>query len=528
MKVFFRMGRPYWFGLVALGVLVGVHALAGNVMAVSEATYEKLKVFSEVFALVRQNYVEEVDEESLLYGAIHGMLRTLDPHSSFLTPDSFKEMKVDTRGEFGGLGIEITRGDRGVKVVSPIEDTPAFHAGIKAGDLIIKIEDEATQEMDLMDAVKKMRGKPGTDITLTIVRQGETKPLVLTITRAVIKVHSVKWRMEEGNIGYARILTFNEQSMPLLEKAFEDLESKAGDVGLKGLVLDLRNDPGGLLDQAVKVSDAFLDEGRIVYTKGRIPGKDMAFDAQEGDLLKGAPMVVLINSGSASASEIVAGALQDHKRAVVMGTKSFGKGSVQTIIPLEDGSGLRLTTAHYFTPNGTSIQAKGITPDIVVEEVAVPGKQADARRLREADLKGHLENVDEKKDAPARDAEGGAEDGAKPEDEKGAPDGKAPVSDPEDKDGAAPGGDGASVAPGGRGAGTTTGDRDGTASEEASSPEEEEGLEPDGGESGTGDPEKPAQAGKEKEDYQLNRALDLLRGYQIFNHRLTSNAPAKP
>nr|CRH07356.1 Carboxy-terminal-processing protease precursor (C-terminal-processing protease) [Candidatus Magnetococcus massalia] len=383
-----------WGGLVLLLFVIGMHA-AENGLALSRVTYEKIKVFAEVLDLVRTQYVEEVDEEKILYGAIGGMLNTLDPHSSFLTPENFKEMKVDTKGEFGGLGIEITRGDQAIKVVSPIEDTPAFRVGMKSGDLIIKIEDESTQDMNLMDAVKRMRGKPGTDIHLTVLRKGVNEPLKFTITRAVIKIRSVKWRAEEDKLGYVRITSFNEQARPLLERAINDIRRQhKGE--LRGMVLDLRNDPGGLLDQAVQVSDAFLESGRIVYTKGRIPGKDLSFDAHPGDLLQGAPVVVLINSGSASASEIVAGALQDHKRGIIMGTQSFGKGSVQTIMPLSDGSGVRLTTALYYTPSGRSIQAKGITPDILVEDLSIAEREKQGNRPKEKDLKGHFQSDDEK------------------------------------------------------------------------------------------------------------------------------------
>ncbi len=452
MNGLFRKGRsPYWLGFIILTVVVGLHAVSGNVMAVSQVTYEKLRVFSEVYSLIRQNYVEEVDEKKILYGAIHGMLKTLDPHSSFLTPEHFKEMRVDTKGEFGGLGIEISRGERGIRVVSPIEDTPAFRVGMKAGDLIIQIEKESTQEMSLMDAVKKMRGKPGTKINLTVARKGEGKPLHFTITRAVIKIRSVKWRLEASNIAYVRIIQFNEQTNRLLERALADLGKKAGKKGLQGVVLDLRNDPGGLLDQAVAVADSFLNKGLIVYTKGRIPGKDMSFEAHPGDLAGGVPIVVLINAGSASASEIVSGALQDHHRGVIMGTQSFGKGSVQTIIPLADGSGLRLTTAQYFTPSGRSIQAKGITPDIVVEDLDITGgKLRDSPHTTEADLKGHLQNTDE-------------------------PDA---------------GGKGISR--------KETGDGKTTSKEE----------------------EADRVTGRSKSDYQLQRALDLLRGFQVLHGRV--------
>ena len=466
MNGLFRKGRTlYMVGFVVLTVVVGLHAVTGNVMAVSQVTYEKLRVFSEVYSLIRQNYVEDVDEQKILYGAIHGMLKTLDPHSSFLTPEHFKEMRVDTKGEFGGLGIEISRDDRGILVVSPIEDTPAFREGMKAGDLIVQIEEESTQEMSLMDAVKKMRGKPGTAIKLTVARKGESKPLLFTITRAVIQIRSVKWRLEDHGIAYVRIIQFNEQTHPLLEKALAELGTKAGKEGLKGVVLDLRNDPGGLLDQAVAVADDFLEKGLIVYTKGRIPGKDMSFEAQAGDLANGVPVVVLINSGSASASEIVSGALQDHHRAVIMGTQSFGKGSVQTIIPLADGSGLRLTTAQYYTPSGRSIQAKGITPDIVVEDLDIDdGKLRDGAHTTEADLKGHLVNEELPGEKP------------KKKKEEIAPKKEEPT---QGKDG------------------EVEGDR--SDAERA---------------------ERDRVTGRSKSDYQLQRALDLLRGFQVLHGRL--------
>ncbi|MBF0310131.1 MAG: S41 family peptidase [Magnetococcales bacterium] len=464
----FITGHRFWLaGLTAVLVVVGMHVAVGNVMAVGSIAYEKIKVFSDVYNMIKQNYVEEVDQEKLLYGAVQGMLKTLDPHSSFLTPENYREMKVDTRGEFGGLGIEISRGDGAVKVVAPIEGTPAFEAGMKSGDLIVRIDNEETQDMDLMEAVRRMRGKPGTNITLTVMRKDEPKPLTFTLTRAVIKVRSVKWRIEDGKIGYVRITQFNEQSFPLLKEAVEELEKQSGGY-LNGLVLDLRNDPGGLLDQAVQVADAFLEDGSIVFTKGRIPGKDMSFDAQPGDLLETAPIVVLINEGSASASEIVAGALQDHKRAVIMGTHSFGKGSVQTIFPLMDGSGLRLTTAQYFTPNGRSIQAKGIVPDIVVEDRVIGNARATQPHRTEADLKGHLEGAGD----PANNKEKAKEK------EKRSP---APeVTPPPAK--------------------------------------------PEGGEGSEVDQEKERAnydriTGRSKDDYQLQRALDLLRGYQVFNRR---------
>lgn len=469
MKSRFWVSRPYFFGFIVLVILAGLHLAAGNVMAVSQVTYEKLRVFSEVFSLIKQNYVEEVDEKSILYGAIHGMLKTLDPHSSFLTPESFKEMRVETKGAFGGLGIEISQADRGIRVVSPIEDTPAFKVGMKAGDLIVKIEEESTEDMNLMDAVKKMRGKPDTAINLTVIRKGEPKPLKFTIVRAIIKIRSVKWRREKDDIGYVRILQFNEQTYPLLERAISELSKPSQETQdkkepkkfgkLKGLVLDLRNNPGGLLDQAVEVADAFLEKGLIVYTKGRIAGKDMSFEASPGDLVDGITVVVLINAGSASASEIVSGAMQDHHRAVIMGTNSFGKGSVQTIIPLADGSGLRLTTAQYYTPSGRSIQAKGILPDIVVEDLDVGEKRSNGHRTTEADLKGHLKNA------------------VDPEDESGKKsEKKSEEKDPEKSD--------------------------------SESSETKKEIERD------------RVTGRSKEDYQLQRALDLLRGFQVLQGRL--------
>ncbi|MEO5354247.1 MAG: S41 family peptidase [Magnetococcus sp. XQGC-1] len=475
MKNLFRVKRPFLFGLATLVVLAGLHLATDNVMAVSQITYEKLRVFSEVFSLVKENYVEEVDEKSVLYGAIHGMLKSLDPHSSFLTPEHFKEMRVDTKGEFGGLGIEIAQSERGVLVVSPIEDTPAFQVGVKAGDLIVKIDEDSAEEMNLLEAVKKMRGKPGTSVQLTILRKGAPKPLTFKIVRDIIKVRSVKWRLEAGKIGYMRIVQFNEQTMPLLEQGMEELKKEAGKEGLKGLVLDLRNDPGGLLDQAVEVADAFLEKGLIVYTKGRIPGKDMSFEARSGDVLNGAPIVVLINAGSASASEIVAGALQDHRRGIIMGTNSFGKGSVQTIIPLADGSGLRLTTAQYYTPSGRSIQAKGIAPDIVVEDMDLSGNKRDAgeRRQTEADLKGHLKNAD------GSTGNGGSKGKAQSKDEQkeGTPDDK------------------------GTDKGTDKG-KEGVDSKTS----REKAIE-----------DADRITGHSKEDYQLQRALDLLRGLQVLH-----------
>ena len=353
----------------------------------------ELRSFTEVFSRIKSDYVEPVEDKKLLEDAVQGMLAGLDPHSAYLDADSFKDMRVETEGQFGGLGIEVTMENGFVKVVSPIEDTPAARAGVKPGDLIIRLDDKAVKGLTLTEAVRFMRGKPGSDITLTIVREGATKPLKITLTRAVIKIQSVKSRMLEPGFGYVRVTQFQAGTDKGLAEALKKLETENKGT-LRGMILDLRNNPGGVLNSAVGVSDAFLDKGLIVYTEGRVADSKMKLSATPGDLLSGAPMVVLINGGSASASEIVAGALQDHKRAVIMGTKSFGKGSVQTIIPVSNGAALKITTARYYTPSGRSIQASGIVPDIVTEEARITKSEA-ADRLREADLARHLENGDE-------------------------------------------------------------------------------------------------------------------------------------
>jgi carboxyl-terminal processing protease len=369
--------------------------------------YESIELFTDVLSIVKKSYVEEVDTKKLIYGAINGMLSSLDPHSSFMSPDTYKEMKIDTKGAFGGLGIEITVKDGILTVISPIEDTPAFKAGIKAGDQILKIDDKFTKDLTITEAVKRMRGVKGTKVTLTIMREGFEKTKDFVLERDIIQVKSVKSKVLDDGYGYIRISQFQEKTDDDLEKALKSLQ---GEAPLKGLVLDLRNDPGGLLDQAVRVCEHFVEEGKlIVYTEGREKDSKMRFTSRKGGKEGNYPIVVLINSGSASASEIVAGCLQDHKRAVVMGTQSFGKGSVQTIIPLSDNSGLRLTTARYFTPSGRSIQAKGITPDIVAEKMeisATPEKKSDGMHIREKDLENHFETekkdqVDEKKAKPA-------------------------------------------------------------------------------------------------------------------------------
>ncbi len=356
--------------------------------------YESIELFTDVMSIIKKSYVEEVDTKKLVYGAINGMLTSLDPHSSFMPPDTYKEMKIDTKGAFGGLGIEISIKDGVLTVISPIEDTPAFKAGIKAGDMILKIDEKFTKDLNINDAVKRMRGLKGSKVTLTIMREGFDKPKEFPLVRDIIQVKSVKFHLMEGGYGYVRIAQFQEKTDDDLSKALKAMKEEYK-AELKGLVLDMRNDPGGLLDQAVKVSDHFVADGKmIVYTEGREKDSKMQFTARKGGKEPNYPVVVVINGGSASASEIVAGALQDHKRAIIMGTQSFGKGSVQTIIPLSDDSGLRLTTARYYTPNGRSIQAKGITPDIIVEAVELPkatGKK-DALHLREKDLENHFES----------------------------------------------------------------------------------------------------------------------------------------
>ena len=355
--------------------------------------YRLLELFGDVFERVRSDYVEEISEEELVESAIQGMLQSLDPHSSYLNKKTFKDMRVQTKGEFGGLGIEVTMEGGYVKVVSPIDDTPAFRAGIEPGDLITHLDGKAVQGLTLSEAVEKMRGKVGTDIVLT-VRRRDVKPLKITITRDKIRIQSVRSRVE-GDIGYLRITNFSEQTKSGVTKSIAKLREEIGD-DIRGFVLDLRNNPGGLLDQAVSVSDAFLDRGEIVSTRGREAGNAQRFHARPGDLASGLPIVVLINGGSASASEIVAGALQDHKRAILLGTRSFGKGSVQTIIPLGANGAMKLTTQRYYTPSGRSIQAKGIDPDIVVEQSKVEPLRRGPRR-KEADLRRSLKIEDGKK-----------------------------------------------------------------------------------------------------------------------------------
>ncbi len=354
-------------------------------------TYRMLNLFGDVFERVRRNYVEEVTDKQLIEAAIQGMLSSLDPHSSYLDEESFKDMQVQTKGEFGGLGIEVSMENGFIKVISPIDDTPAFRAGVKPGDYITHLDGESVQGLTLTEAVDKMRGKVNTPIKLTVRREGEAKALEISVTRDVIKVQSVKGTIE-GDVGVLRITSFNEQTDVGIAKNIDDFKKKMGDK-LHGIVLDLRNNPGGLLDQAISVSDDFLDKGEIVSTRGRNKQEGQRYNAKPGDLASGLPIVVLINSGSASASEIVAGALQDHHRAIVMGTKSFGKGSVQTIMPVQGNGAIRLTTAKYYTPSGRSIQQLGIEPDIIVEPVQLAAVEAPTTPSRgEAGLRGALSN----------------------------------------------------------------------------------------------------------------------------------------
>jgi carboxyl-terminal processing protease len=357
----------------------------------NKETVKLLDLFGDVFDKVKRDYVEDVGDKELIEAAINGMLSSLDPHSSYLNEKAFDEMKIQTKGEFGGLGIEVTMENGLVKVVSPIDDTPAFHAGIHAGDFISKIDGEAVMGTSLSDAVEKMRGKPGTKIELTILREGENEPLTFSIKRAVIRIKSVRAR-QENDVAYIRITSFSEQTSDNVNAELTALRKTIGEGKFKGLVLDLRNNPGGLLDQAIEVSDLFMDKGEIVSTGGRISDSNKRYNATSGDIINGLPIVVLINGGSASASEIVSGALQDHKRAVIIGTKSFGKGSVQTVIPLSASNGaMRLTTSRYFTPSGRSIQAEGIQPDIVVEQAKLEPVKAN-KFTSEASLRKHLKN----------------------------------------------------------------------------------------------------------------------------------------
>jgi carboxyl-terminal processing protease len=415
------------FGLVSLGAVIGV-LLSLNFSAIADKQapaplpVEELRTFSEIFGRIKSDYVEPVEDKKLIKEAITGMVSGLDPHSAYLDQDAFKELQVGTQGEFGGLGIEVGMEDGFVKVISPIDDSPAAKAGLKTGDLIIKLDESAVKGMALNDAVKRMRGKPGSDIKLTVLRKGESKPLVFTLTRAVIKVKSVKVKELEPGYASLRVTQFQEHTGENLAQAIQDLYKKNNGT-MKGLVLDLRNDPGGLLNSAVAVSAAFLPQDvLVVYTDGRTDDSKMRLNASKENYLRGSfkddfitklpggvksvPMVVLVNGGSASASEIVAGALQDHKRATIIGTQTFGKGSVQTIVPLANNTAVKLTTARYYTPSGRSIQAKGIEPDVKVED---PNNPSTDVGIREADLERHLGNPTEKEKEEAKAKESKAE-----------------------------------------------------------------------------------------------------------------------
>ena len=382
------------FGVFLVGVLIGSGQYQ-KVSALSNTTFEDLKLFSDVIHIIQKDYVEETKSKDLIYGAIKGMLETLDPHSAFMPPSVFKEMQEETKGRFEGLGIEITIKEGVLTVVSPIEDTPAFKAGILAGDQILKIDGESTKNFTLMDSVKRMRGQKGTKVTITILREGFTKPKDFTLVRDVIPIRSVRHELLEKHYGYIRISQFQDKTDSDFEKAMKALEEESKGT-LKGLVLDLRNNPGGLLDQAVKISDRFIESGTIVSIDGRREDVKQKWPAHPEGTLPRYPLVVLINGGSASGSEIVAGAIQDHGRGILVGTQTFGKASVQTIIPLKDGSGLRLTTARYYTPNGRSIQAKGIAPDIIVK----PSRPEEEKETvlpklpSEKDLERHLMDLE--------------------------------------------------------------------------------------------------------------------------------------
>ncbi len=425
-------------GLVSISLLVGV-MLSFTYSAIAEKDtkpqlpLDELRSFAEVFGKIKSDYVEPVDDKKLINEAINGMLSGLDPHSAFLDVDAFKDLQAGTQGEFGGLGIEVGMEDGFVKVVSPIEDTPAYKAGLKSGDLIMKLDDTLVKGMTLNDAVKRMRGKPDTNIVLTVLRKGEVKPLVFTLTRAIIKTQSVKFKLSEPGYAYVRVTQFQEHSGEDLAKALKTMHDQNKEP-LKGIILDLRNNPGGLLNAAVGITAAFVPKNQlVVYTEGRTPdakmnltanpenyvrggGKDYLADLPEE--IKTVPMAVLVNGGSASASEIVSGALQDQKRAVIMGTQTFGKGSVQTILPMNNGTGIKLTTARYFTPNGRSIQAKGIVPDIVVEDATVSAAD-NGGNLREADLTHHLSNPKDSEEPSKSVVESKPE--AKPDAPKDAP-----------------------------------------------------------------------------------------------------------
>ena len=388
--------RPFWILLMGLcaGSLLGAGGAVFADKSDTDAALERLplddlRVFTEVVDRIKKSYVDDVDDRELFRSAIDGMLSGLDPHSAYLDPEAFEDLQVSTSGEFGGLGIEVSMENGFVKVVAPIDDTPAQRAGLEAGDLIIKLDETPVKGLNLREAVNIMRGAKGAPIILTVVRKGADQPLECTIVRDVIRVRSVRSRLLEEDYGYVRISQFQVQTGQDLRDHIEKLSSEGE---LKGLVLDLRNNPGGVLKAAVDVADTFITEGTLVYTEGRIPNADLSFSAQDTDWLNGAPVAILVNGGSASASEIVAGAIQDHKRGIVIGTDTFGKGSVQTVLPLHDNRALKITTALYYTPNGRSIQAEGIKPDIQVERAKLTREEGRFSGFKEADLQGHLEN----------------------------------------------------------------------------------------------------------------------------------------
>lgn len=483
-----------------LGLATASHALAeGPVKKEEDAspdakdTYKYLSLFSDVMERVRADYVDVVTDEKLIETALNGMLSSLDPHSGYMNKKSFSEMQTQTRGEFGGLGIEVTMEDSIVKVVSPIDDTPAAKAGLQPGDLITHIDDHLVTEYTLSEAVDHMRGPPNTKIKLTVRRGGLTgKPFDVTLTRAIIKIKSVKSEIKESDIGYIRITAFNEQTQIGLDMALAEFDKKLGDK-LVGYVVDLRNNPGGLLEQAISVSSTFLPAGiPVVSTKGRHAEDNQVFLSRGGDRAASRPIVVMVNGGSASASEIVAGALQDHRRAIVVGTKSFGKGSVQTIIPLQNGGAMRLTTARYYTPSGRSIQALGIVPDITILPAKVEEIKPVGKMLTEADLKGALRNDQKKDEAMQKDG------------------GQAPPAADKEKDPAS------DVAPAKENKDEKGKDKD-KSNDSSIDPEEEDGL--------------PANAtiskdGKKPFDYQLSRAVDLLRGISLYEREKSPVSPA--
>ena len=417
------MSKQYkTFLVLVFGIFVGVSVSLTSSVLAEKKTEEsaglplnELRNFSDIFARVKTDYVEDVDDKTLLENAIRGMLSGLDPHSTYLNSDEYKELKIGTTGKFGGLGIQVGMEDGFVKVISPIDDTPAFHAGLESGDLIIRLDDKSVKGMTLNDAVKIMRGDPGTDIKLTVIREGADKPLPFTVTRDIISVKSVKSRILEPDYGYIRISNFQSKTARDLVNELSSLK-KENKNELKGLVLDLRNNPGGVLSAAADVSDAFINDGKLVYTQGRIANSDFEFNAKPGDIMNGSPVVVLINGGSASASEIVAGALQDHSRAIVMGSKSFGKGSVQTIQELRSGGAVKITTARYFTPKGRSIQGEGITPDIILDRYEIKDSNDESSlRIKESDLTGSISNPTKSQEAIKKaESEGKKEEDKKP------------------------------------------------------------------------------------------------------------------